>query len=322
MDFHRIIAVIDALSHDEVIEAMAAGFISYSRGDVSVPPIQTLGQPPLANFVGHPDAQACIKSAYVNGGEVFVAKIASGGGGSNSGLVLVFSQHTFRPEAILLDGGWLTELRTAGAGALSVKHCAPADVGAIAVIGCGIQARWQLRLFASVVGCRRVLAWARRPEQAAELAADPDVVAAGWRVEVAGSLEQACRAANLVLCVTCAREPLVRAEWLAGRDALVVAVGADSVGKQELEPACLTAASLRLADSRAQCVERGELQHAVKRGLLQPDDVVEIGEWLARAPRPPRPPGLVVFDSTGVAVQDVAIAELALKALREPRGRL
>ena len=58
VDFHRVIAVIDALSHDEVIEAMAAGFISYSRGDVSVPPIQTLGQPPLANFVGHPDAQA------------------------------------------------------------------------------------------------------------------------------------------------------------------------------------------------------------------------------------------------------------------------
>ena len=91
--------------------------------------------------MGHPDAQACIKSAYVNGGEVFVTKVASGGGGQNSGLVLVFSQRTFRPEAILLDDGWLTELRTAAAGALAARLFAPADLTAVAVIGCGIQAR-------------------------------------------------------------------------------------------------------------------------------------------------------------------------------------
>jgi len=126
----------------------------------------------------------------------------------------------------------------------------------------------------------------------------------------------------VVLCVTCARTPIVRAAWLQGRDVLVVAVGADSAGKQELEPACLAAASLRLADSRAQCIERGEMQHAVTQGLIRPDEIVEIGEWLGRVPPPPPPRGLVIFDTTGVAVQDVAIAELTLKALREPRGRL
>eukprot|EP00964_Phaeocystis_antarctica_P105402 scaffold70431_cov66-Phaeocystis_antarctica.AAC.2 len=92
VDFSAVVAVVDALPHAQIIEAIAAGFVSYSRGEVSVPQIQTLGQPPLASFVGHPDAQACIKSAYVNGGEVFVTKVASGGGGQNSGLVLVFSQ--------------------------------------------------------------------------------------------------------------------------------------------------------------------------------------------------------------------------------------
>ena len=103
VEFSSVVAVIDALPPAKVIDAIAAGFVSYSRGEVSVPPIQTLGQPPLAAFLGHKDAQACIKSAYVNGGEVFVAKVAAGGGGHNSGLVLVFSQRTFRPEAILLD---------------------------------------------------------------------------------------------------------------------------------------------------------------------------------------------------------------------------
>lgn len=318
VQFDAVCAIIDKLRHEEVLDAIAEGFIAYSRGLVSVPPIQTLGQPPLASFVGHPDAQACIKSAYVNGGEVFVAKVASGGGGMNSGLVLVFSQRTFRPEAILLDGGWLTELRTAAAGALAARHFGPSHLSTIAVVGCGVQARWQLRLLASVVRCRNVLVWARRQEQASELANDPDVLSAGWRIAVAPSLEAACRAAELVLTVTCSREPLLRASWLRGRDVCVVAVGADSPGKQELEPALVAEAALAVADSTAQCVERGEMQHAVKAGLLRPADIVEIGEWLGRTPRPSRPSGVVVFDSTGVAVQDVAIAELAMKSLQKP----
>ena len=90
-----IVALIDRLPPEAVLDAVADGFRAYSAGLVSVAPIQTLGQPPLANFTGHPDAQACIKSAYVNGGEHFVSKVASGGGGQNSGLVLVFSQRSF-----------------------------------------------------------------------------------------------------------------------------------------------------------------------------------------------------------------------------------
>ena len=204
---------------------------------------------------------------------------------------------------------------------LSMPLC-PAAPPCVVVVGCGVQARWQLQMLASVVKCRKVLAWARRPAQAAELADDKDVRAAGWEVSVAPSLEAACRAAGLVLSVTPAREPLIKAEWVRGRDALVVAVGADSPGKQELEPALAMEAALVLADSRSQCVERGDLQHAVKAGLLAPERVVEIGEWLAREPPPPRPRGVVLFDSTGVAVQDVKIAELALKELGRPAPRL
>lgn len=318
--FAAVVATIDALPPAAVVDAIAAGFVSYSRGDVSVPPIQTLGAAPLAPLAGHADAQACIKSAYVNGGETFVTKVAAGGGGENSGLMLVFSQRTFRPQAILLDGGWLTELRTAAAGALAAQRFAPAGLASIAVVGCGVQARWQLRLLASVVSCRTVRAWARRPEQARALAADAELVAQGWRIEPAGSVESACAAAGLVLTVTCAREPLVRAAWLAGRDVLVTAVGADSAGKQELEPELVRDAALVVVDSRSQCAERGEVQHALGSGLLPASRLVEVGEWLARSPPPPRPAGVVVFDSTGVAVQDVAIAELALAAL--PTARL
>ena len=137
--------------------------------------------------------------------------------------------------------------------------------------------------------------------------------------------EAACADAGVVLTVTPAREPLVKAAWLRGRDVLVAAIGADSPGKQELEVEVCSTAALAVADSTSQCSERGELQHAVSAGLLgKPGTppIVEIGEWLARSPRPPRPSGLVVFDSTGVAVQDVMIAQLALAELKRSPSRL
>ena len=312
--FDECQALIAALPHNAVIKAMAEGFVAYSQGEVSVAPIQTLGQPPLANFVGHPDAQACIKSAYVNGGTVFVSKVASGGGGQNSGLVLVFSQVTFAPVAIFLDGGYLTELRTAAAGALAAQQFAPSSLSRIAVIGCGIQARWQLRLLASVVACRTVACYARRPEQAAGLV--DEMSREGWAMSAAPSIAAACDGAGLIITVTPAREPLLQRAWVAsGGDVLITAIGADSPGKMELDPALVTSASMRVADATEQCVERGELQHAVKSGALATSGIVEMGAWLARpAAARTRPTGLVIFDSTGVAVQDAKIAELALKA--------
>ena len=312
--FDECLAIISALPPDAVISAMADGFVAYTRGNVSVAPIQTLGQPPLAAFVGHPDAQACIKSAYVNGGAVFVSKVASGGGGQNSGLVLVFSQITFAPVAIFLDGGYLTELRTAAAGALAAREFAPRSLSRIAVIGCGVQARWQLRLLASVIACRKVTCFARRPEQAAQLV--DEMGREGWEMTAAPSIAAACDGAGLIITVTPAREPLLQRAWVvADGDVLISAIGADSSGKQELEPSLVTSASLCVADATVQCVERGELQHAVKSGALSESAIVEMGAWLARPPAArPRPRGLVIFDSTGVAVQDAKIAELALKA--------
>ncbi|EOD21779.1 hypothetical protein EMIHUDRAFT_450832 [Emiliania huxleyi CCMP1516] len=294
-----------------------------SEGRVSVPPIQTLGQPPLGRFSGDSkgDGQACIKSAYEEGGEVFVAKVASGGGGNNSGLVLVFSQRTFAPLAVLLDGGLLTELRTAAAGALAASLFAPAEPHHIAVIGCGVQARYQLGMLAAVTPCRAVRLWSRRPEQARALAAELDGGPAGWAAEVAPSAEAACRGAGIVLTVTPARSAIVRTAWLR-RPVVVLAIGADSAGKQELEAGALIEADLVVVDSRAQCVDKGELQHAVAAGF-DPEEARELGECIAeggwgRGSKPSRPE-LVVFDSTGVAIQDVKIAELCLAELsRQP----
>lgn len=316
----QVEAAIAAMPPAAVIAAMAEGFVAYSQGLVSVPPVQTLGQPPLANFVGHHSAQACIKSAYVNGGEVFVTKVASGGDGQNSGMVLVFSQRTYRPRALLLDEGLLTELRTAAAGALVARLFAPADLEEIAVIGCGVQALWQLRLLASVTPCRRVKVWARSRDKVEALAVE--LAPQGWKLEAAPDARTACERAGLVLTVTPARDALVQASWLQGRPVLVSAFGADAPGKQELDPKLVAGADLLVVDSLAQCCERGELQHALAAGLVAREKAVELGEWLHRAGGPQAPslaagdrPQLIVFDSTGVAVQDVKVAELAMQTL-------
>jgi len=311
----QVTAALRAIPGDRIVDAMAEGFVAYSSGRVSVPPPQTLGQPPLASFVGHPDAQACIKSAYENGGDIFVTKVASGGGGSNSGLVMVFSQRTFRPEAILLDEGLLTEVRTAAVGALAARLFAPLELRQIGLIGGGVQAKFQLQMLAAVTPCRRVKAWARTLGKVESLA--KELAAEGWQIEVVASAEQACSEAGLILTTTPSREPLVQASWVQGRPVLITAIGADSVGKQELDPALVAAADLVVVDSREQCVERGELQHAVKAGLKSAASAVELGEWLADDKRRTGArPRLVVFDSTGVAVQDVKIAQLVLNALQ------
>lgn len=302
------------LTSEELLCSQAKAFIAYSDGSVSVPAVQTMGQQPLAAFAGHPDAQACVKSAYENGGNVFVTKIASGGGGSNSGLSIVFSQHTFRPEAILLDDGLLTEVRTAATGALVAKHFAPSNLSLIGLVGVGVQARYQLRALAHVTQCRHVRAWARSPEKVQTFASELN--REGWQVEVATEAELACKDADLIVTTTPSRSPIVQKQWTQGRSVLITAVGADAPGKQELDPELVSSANLVLVDSLQQCQERGELQHSWKMGLVDPSKVVEIGKALADKTTSPR--GLTVFDATGVAIQDVKIAEAVLERLSNP----
>ena len=293
--------------------------------------------------------------------QLLPSQIASGGGGLNSGIMLVFSQRTFAPLAVLLDGGLLTELRTAAAGALAARLFAPRHPGCIGVIGCGVQARYQLRMLAAVTSCRTVKLWARRPAQAETLALE--LQRDGWHALAVGSAREACVAAGIIVTVTPSRSPLVEYDWLKGRRVLVVAIGADAPGKQELDVEVVAAADLLIVDSRTQCAERGESQHAAREGKIalsasahggvaEPKgqartdvsqavpQIQEIGECVGcvqgmgiepnasgvRALTSDDCPCLVIFDSTGVAVQDVVIAELALDELKArempPKSRL
>lgn len=301
----------------EATEAVALGFTRLSEGRVSMPPVVRVDVPAHRGEVD-------IKTAYIEGYERFAIKVASGffdnpghGLPYGSGMMLIMSAVTGLLEAVLLDNGYLTDLRTGMAGALAARHLAPQRIDTAGVIGSGVQARFQVRGLGLMRGFRRLLVHGRNAA-AVERYADEMREELGVEVEVAGSAEDVVRESQFVVTTTPSREPWLRAEWLhAGLH--VTAVGADGEHKQELEAACFARAGPIACDSRQQCARLGELHHALEAGTV--DDmaqVTELGE-LTGGLKPGRvnDAEITICDLTGVGVQDTTIAIETLRRARE-----
>lgn len=299
------------------LESARQAFRALAEGRAVVPP-------PLGLKLPEVRGEVHVKAAWIRGAAVLAVKVATGfyrnaerGLPTGSGLVLVLDAATGVPLALLEDEGYLTELRTAGAGALAATHLTTDPLRRVAFVGAGTQARFQLRALAEVRGIESVVAWSPTLEQTRTFAAEMEE-ALDRPVEAATTAEEAVRGAELVVTVTPSREPLVRRAWL-DADATVLAVGSDGPGKQELDADVLAGATKVVVDELDQCARLGELQHALSAGILRRDEVyATLGEVVAgrRAGREGRE--LIVCDLTGVGVQDAVIAELAWTALSGP----
>jgi ornithine cyclodeaminase len=260
-----------------------------------------------------------IKYGTIRGDQVFVVKVATGfydnpsrGLPTSDGMMVVADARTGRLLAILLDGGWLTELRTGAAGAVAARHLAPA-VERIGMIGAGVQGRFQLRALAHVTDCRRVVVWSRSSERAA--AYREEMAAEGWEIEVASDPGSVAAACNLVVTATPSTEPVLSLEDIRP-GTHVTALGSDNLGKQELDARILERADLVVADSIAQATHHGECAHAVAAGILSVDEIVELGRVIDHPELGRRRPGdVTVADLTGVAVQDIQVAKMAYRTL-------
>lgn len=296
------------------IQAMERAFAAYATGKAQLPPVINLEVPEHGGEVH-------VKSGHLSGGAYYAVKIASGFYGnaafglpSSNGMVLVFDAGTGAPAALLLDNGFITDLRTAAAGALAAKYLARAQLNTVAVIGSGAQARYQLQLLPRVRNFHEARVWGRDRNKAEACVEDLRRAAIPSAFLVADSVEQAVRGADLVITVTASREPLLRAEWLAP-GATVIAVGSDGPDKQELDVGVLARAARIVADSLPQCLRLGEIHHAVEQGAIRKEKVsAELGE-IAAGLKPGRQSGeeLIVCDLTGVGVQDVAAASLVME---------
>ena len=300
-----------AVSSERAIAAMREAFEADGLGRTRVPPVINLDIP-AAHGEFH------VKTAYIEGVPHVAVKVASGfydnpsrGLPSGSGLMALFDAGTGFPVALLLDNGFLTDIRTAAAGALAADLLAPRSVDTVGVLGSGLQARWQIRCLRTVRPFRRVVAWS--PTRAHLDAYCSEMCAEGFNVLAASSAEDACRAADILITATTAKSPLVRAAWL--REGMhITALGSDSPGKQELEADCLDRADLVVVDRFAQCAAFGELKHALDAGLLTRNDVhAELGA-IAAGKKPGRTNDreITIADLTGVGFQDTAIASAAL----------
>lgn len=301
----------------EALEAVETAFRALAEGRVRQPP-------PLGLEVPESRGEVHVKGAYLQGEGVFAIKVASGfydnpkhGLPTGSGLVLVFDTTTGFPLAIFRDNGYLTELRTGAAGALATRLLAPDRLDRVAVLGSGVQARYQIRAIAGVRRWSDTVAWSPDPEHAAAYCAEMQE-AMDRPFRTADSPREAVEGADLVITVTPARRPLIEASWLAAH-ATVVAVGSDGPEKQELAVDVLARADRVVADHLEQCLRLGETHHAVQAGVLDPASVDELGAVLIGEKPCRKGRELIVCDLTGIGAQDAAIAGMAWQRLGGPR---
>jgi ornithine cyclodeaminase/alanine dehydrogenase-like protein (mu-crystallin family) len=326
----------------DLVDAIRDGFLRQDRFYMA--PIQTLGCPPtslpFSSAITNDSAycaQTCVKTGYFEGNEHYVIKVASGGHPfpANSGLMQVYSQSTGRLEALLLDEGVLTELRTAAVGALAFRLFAPKRVRCVGIVGCGVQARYQLRMLGQVLNsnnkakgtggdCWNACVYGRNSAQAKTYA--DEMAESGWSVSMANSPNELLDTCDAIITTTSAREALLSLPPGSSRPTrakLLVCIGSDAPGKSEVDDAILEAADLRVADSVSQSRERGEFQSlpcdlpivSLRDALLDPmhqrrrsakgsdDGALDVDDRL------------VVFDSSGLALQDCVIAAMIYQAV-------
>lgn len=314
-------AIRSLLDSERLVDEIEAGFVLYSGGRVTVPPVGFL-------HFDNPPGDVHIKYGSVTDDEYWVLKVASGfyenpklGLSPSDGVILVFSQHTGALELVLHDRCWLTDMRTAAAGAVAARHLAPSCVDQIGVIGTGVQARMQLEMLCSVVEATSAAVWGRNRDEVEAMVEDlsrsEQILAAGLSIRAVASVEELAEHSRVIVTATSARTPVLLADQVRS-GTHITAMGSDDDGKQELEAALLGKADRVVADSVAQCSEYGECVHGIEEGSISRSDIVELGAVVAN-PHLGRTSDdqITVADLTGVAVQDIQIAKMIARARSE-----
>ena len=214
----------------------------------------------------------------------------------------------------LMDGATITAMRTGAASGVATRLLARPDSETLAVIGAGGQAEWQVRAVLAARPIGRVLVHARSPDARSAFATRMSD-ALGVPVEPVDSAELAVREADVVCCATTSTEPVFDAAWLRP-GTHVNGIGAFRLGMVELPPALFARASVVAVDSRAAAMaEAGDVVAAIERGLLAEAQLVELGtigrQWVESR----EPDAITAFKSVGLAIQDVAAAELVASRL-------
>jgi ornithine cyclodeaminase len=295
----------------DAVSVVEEAFRALAGGAVVMPPILRLD-------IKEANGEVDVKTAYVPGLESFAIKISPGffdnpkiGLPSVNGLMMLLSARTGLLEAALLDNGYLTDVRTAAAGAVAAKHLSREDSGTAAIFGAGVQARLQLEALLLVRPIRHARIWARDGAKAEAAAADLEK-RLGIEVRALADPEKAVAGADIIVTTTPSTSPILKADWISSGQH-VTAMGSDAEHKNEIDPKLVAKADRYVADRLSQTRILGELHHAIEAGLADADaDFPELGAVIAGKAAGRTNDGEITFaDLTGTGVQDTAIATLA-----------
>lgn len=299
-----------ALSFKNLIPALAEGFRDYYAQRAVVPPITNID---MLEFNG----ELHIRTGYMIGGDSICVKIVtyyynnpSIGLPTRDGIIILADSRTGRINLVLYDGGLITNMRAAGASAVAVQALALDQPITLGLVGAGIQAYWHAAAIPFVREVIEVRVWARRTERAREFARR---IADEFRLNARYAPIEEVADSNVIVTATPAREPVLKNVQLKP-GTLIVAMGADAVGKRELGPEIFDRVSFLVPDSLQQCQKVGEFQWF--SGKPYHFRVEELGAILSGAVDGRRQRDeVIVFDSTGVGFQDYIGATEVLRQL-------
>jgi ornithine cyclodeaminase len=294
--------------------AIEAAYIAAFRGKVTLPPVGHITFPERS-------ADCHIKYGHVKGEPSFVIKVATGfpenataGLSTGNGVSLVMSAQTGEVIAVLHDEMLMTDIRTGLGGAIATRCLARTESTRVLIVGTGPQALRQIESHVALIGEHLIFeVWGRSSNKAQALVGK---MQSECSITVAKNLEDGARKADIIVTATGSTAPLIKKHWISN-GTHITAVGADAPGKQELETGLISHADVLIADSIGQCLDHGEVSHAFREGSIQQSNLVEIGNVLSgEVQGRTNPAQITISDLTGIAAQDIAIANVVLDANR------
>jgi alanine dehydrogenase len=303
----------ETLDMTSLVEAVEDAFLAYHRGDAQMTPKSYIDLPryngdfrSMPAYVGGEDDGAAVK--WVNS---HPDNPDDHGLPSVMGVVVYSDPETAFPLAVI-DGTTLTRYRTGAAAGVATRHLARDDASTFGVVGAGAQAYAQVEAVTSVRGIERVVVADVDDEAVDRFVADH----ADAPFDVVGGTTEEAAGCDVVSTLTPSREPIVRRDWVKD-GAHINAMGADAAGKTELDAGIVRNARV-VVDDPEQCLHSGEVNTLVSRGEFGEEDIyATLGEVVAGEAPPREEDDITVFDSTGLAIQDVAAARLVNERGRE-----
>ena len=302
--------------NEDLIPIIEEAFISLSKGKTVMPPIMRID---IEKFHGESD----VKAAYIQGLDSFAIKIASGffdnpklGLPSSNGLMVLLDSETGVIKSVLLDEGYLTDTRTAIAGAIAAKYLSNQDASNLGIIGAGIQARLQLKAILLVRKINKINLWARDKVKVDEFI--DSLKDLNIDINISDSCKDLASSSDIIVTTTPSKKPLLEFDWIE-KGTHITAMGSDSEQKNELHPAMIKLCDKYIPDNQPQTTILGELHHAIKENLISLDHKFDdlgsiiIDPSLGRKNKE----DITICDLTGTGVQDTAIARYTYNICKE-----